>query len=102
MILKGPENTTTDALDNARFTCSAFAYPAPSIQWYKKLNNGSLIQLTDIAKYSVTTISLGQMNQTNELTIMSTTLLATGTYVCQATNGVTSTTSSSCNPNSSE
>ena len=35
------------------------------------------------------------MNQTNELTVMSTTLLATGTYVCQATNGATSTTSTS-------
>ena len=94
-ILEGPVNTTVDALDNARFTCSAFAYPAPFIKWYRQLENNSLILLTDTTKYSVTTISLGLMNQTNELTIMSTTLLATGTYVCQATNGITSTTSSS-------
>ena len=93
--MKGPVNITVNALGDAKFICSAFAYPPPFIKWYKKLRNNSLVQLTDTTKYSMTTISLGLMNQTNELTIMSITLLAAGTYVCEATNGVTSTSTSS-------
>ena len=94
-ILQSPQNSTVDGLENATFTCSAYSYPAPNIKWHKKLNNGSLMPLTDTTKYSMTTISLGLMNQTNELTIMRITLLAAGTYVCEATNGVTSTRTSS-------
>ena len=94
-ILQSPQNSTVDGLENATFTCSAYSYPAPNIKWYKQLNNGSLMPLTDTTKYSMTTISLGLMNQTNELTILSITLLAAGTYVCEATNGVTSTRTSS-------
>ena len=46
-------------------------------------------------KYSLSTLSLGLMNQTSKLTLISVHLSATGTYVCQVTSGVTSTTSSS-------
>ena len=42
----------------------------------------------------MTTISYGLMNRTSELTLTNITLSAIGTYVCQATNGITSTTSS--------
>ena len=94
-IAKMPVDTTVNAQSNATFTCSAYSYPAPNIKWYKQLSNDSLMPLTDTTKYSMTTISLGLMNQTNELTIMSITLLAAGTYVCEVTNGVTNTSTSS-------
>ena len=93
-ILLGPQNTTVDALDNATFTCSAFAYPTPFFKWFIQLQDGSLQQITDSMKYSLSTFSSGLMNQTSKLTLITVLLSAARTYVCHVTSGVTNTTSS--------
>ena len=87
-------NTTVNGLDNATFTCSAVAYPAPMIKWYRQLENGYQQLLTSTTKYSTVTLSSGIMNQTSELVLMSVTLLDVGTYVCQAISGATTENSS--------
>ena len=87
-------NMTVDALSNATFSCSAFSYPAPSITWYKQLGNGSLQRLTDSSKYSVSLTITGTMNQTSVLTVTKALFSDAGTYVCRASSGVTSDTSS--------
>ena len=81
---------TVDALSNATFSCSAFSYPAPSITWYSQLGNGSLHQLTDTSKYSVSSTVTGTVNRTSVLTVTETVLSDGGTYVCQASSSVTS------------
>ena len=83
-----------NALSNATFSCSAFSYPAPSITWYKQLGNGSLQQLTDSSKYSVSSTITGTMNQTSVLTVTKALFSDAGTYVCRASSGATSDTSS--------
>ena len=81
--------------ENATFTCSAYAYPAPLIEWYKLLQNGSLQLLTgDPSKYSTTTLSTGLMNSTSQLTVLDTRVSVSGeNYVCRATSGFSSITS---------
>ena len=92
--MPGPANTTVYPLDNATLTCSALAYPAPFIQWYRQMENGSLQLLTDTTKHSMISSSSGLLNRTNELTFVSVLLSDAGTYVCQANSGSTNTTSS--------
>ena len=88
-ILQGPVDIRVNALANAKFTCSAIAYPAPRHKWYRQIANGSLQALTDTTKYSLSSFSLGIMKRTSQLIILNVTLLAEGTYVCQATNDLT-------------
>ena len=86
---------TVNALKNATFTCSASAYPAPAISWYRMLGNGSLQLITDVTKYLTNLLGSGTMNSTSQLTVLDVRLSVTGqTFVCQATSGVTSATSS--------
>ena len=85
-------DTTVNALKNATFTCSASAYPAPAISWYRLLGNGSLQPITDATKYLTNSLGSGTTNSTSQLTVLD---VVTGqTFVCQATSGVTSATSS--------
>ena len=88
-IVMNAVNMTVDALSNVTFSCSAYSYPAPSIKWYRQLGIGSL-QLTDTSKYSVSSTVTGTMNQTSVLTVTKVLLSDAGTYLCQASSGVTS------------
>ena len=97
LVLAGPKITQdpTDiaviAEDNATFTCSAVAH---MIHWYRQLENGHLLLLNSTTKYSVATLSSGILNQTSKFTVISVTLLDVGTYVCQASGGTTTDSSS--------
>ena len=75
---------TQDEGDTASFTCQATGEPVPTISWYF---NGTL--LADGATH---TISETLVNST--LTIMSVQSSDVGTYTCNATNVVSSDTSS--------
>ena len=89
-----PANIIINVTENATFTCSAMAYPAPTIKWFRQLENSSLLLLTNSTKYSLAVLNSGTMNQTSELIVMNITLLDVGAYVCQASSGVTTDNSS--------
>ena len=78
--------------DNASFTCQATGEPVPTISWYF---NGTLVDelFNNTVNY---TISIMQLNTTitNTLTIMRIESYHVGTYTCNATNKVSSDTSS--------
>ena len=93
-ILAGPVDTIVNVQENATFTCFAYAYPAPLIEWYKQLQNGSLQLLTDTSKYSTTTLSTGLLNSTSQLIVLDTRVSVSGEmYMCRATSGFSSITS---------
>ena len=80
----------------ASFTCQVTGEPVPAISWSFngvaiKLNNESDMNKYDISqsslKFNVTTI-------TNTLTIMNVESSDVGTYICNATNALSSDTSS--------
>ena len=73
----------------ATFTCQATGGPVPSITWY--YNNTLLVNGT---KYMITEMSLNTTTISNTLTTMSVESSDVGTYTCNATNVVSSDTSS--------
>ena len=75
--------------DTASFTCQATGEPVPTISWY--YNNTLLV---NGAKYMITEMSLNTIAINNTLTIMSVQSSDVGTYTCNATNVVSSDTSS--------
>ena len=70
---------------NASFTCEAMGEPLPSISWYF---NSTLVNESNTVKYTNST------NITSTLTIMSIDSYDVGTYTCNATNVVSTDTSS--------
>ena len=83
-------NETQNERDTASFTCQATGEPIPTISWYF---NGAPVNDANTMKY---TISLMSLNNTinNTLTIMNVQSSDVGTYTCNATNVVSSDTSS--------
>ena len=75
--------------DAASFTCQATGGPVPTISWYY---NGAL--LVNGTEYMITEMSLNITTINNTLTIMSVESSDVGTYTCNATNVVSSDTSS--------
>ena len=75
--------------NTASFTCQVAGEPVPTISWY--YNNTLLINGT---KYMITEMSLNITTISNTLTIMSVQSSDVGTYTCNATNVVSSDTSS--------
>ena len=75
--------------DTASFTCQATGRPVPTISWY--YNNTLLVNGTE---YMITEMSLNTTTINNTLTIMSVESSDAGTYTCNATNVVSSDTSS--------
>ena len=80
--------------DTASFTCEATGEPVPTISWY--FNGTSVSNNTDMHKYeaavmevNVTTVTISSI-----LTIMNVQSSDVGTYTCNATNVVSSDTSS--------
>ena len=82
-------NQTQNEGDTASFTCQATGRPVPNISWY--YNNTLLVNGT---KYMITEMSLNTTTINNTLTIMSVESSDVGTYTCNATNVVSSDTSS--------
>ena len=94
LIYDNPQNITVSQSDAAMFNCSATALPAPTINWYKQLQNGTLQFISETRGYSVSSTTSGAQNLTSQLYISGVTLSDRGTYVCQASSSVTSSTSS--------
>ena len=76
--------------DTASFTCQATGEPVPNITWYF---NSTALDEANITKYTIT-ISVMSLNTTSTLTIMNVQSTDVGTYTCNATNVVSSDTSS--------
>ena len=75
--------------DTASFTCQATGEPVPTISWYF---NGALLPNGATHTISETSVNTTTINST--LTIMSVESSDVGTYTCNATNVVSSDTSS--------
>ena len=73
----------------ASFTCQATGEPAPTIDWY--FNNSLLANGT---KHTISETSVNTTTVSSMLTIMSVESSDVGTYTCNATNVVSSDTSS--------
>ena len=73
----------------ASFTCQATGGPVPTISWYI---NGAL--LADGATHTISETSVNTTTINSTLTIMSVQSSDVGTYTCNATNVVSSDTSS--------
>ena len=80
---------TQDEGDTASLTCQATGEPVPTISWYF---NGIL--LADGAKHTISETSVNTTTINSTLTIMSVQSSDVGTYTCNATNVVSSDTSS--------
>ena len=78
-----------DEGDTASFTCQATGGPIPTISWYF---NGAL--LADEATHTISETSVNTTTINSILTIMSVQSSDVGTYTCNATNVVSSDTSS--------
>ena len=76
---------------NASFSCQATGEPVPTISWYF---NGAPVDEANAMKYTLSMMSLNTTTIINTLTIMSVESSDVGTYTCNATN-VVSTDSSS-------
>ena len=83
---------TQDEGDPASFTCQATGEPVPTISWY--FNGIPISNNTDVDKYDIPEISVNTTTSNSILTIMSVESSDVGTYTCNATNVVSSDTSS--------
>ena len=82
---------TQSETDNATFICQATGEPLPTITAYF---NGVPVDLNNTAKYNTTMTVLNATTTNNSLTIMNVQSSDVGTYTCNATNLVSSDTSS--------
>ena len=82
---------TQNETDNATFICQATGEPLPIITAYF---NGVPVDLNNTAKYTTTMTVLNGTTTRNSLTIMNVQSSDVGTYTCNATNLVSSDTSS--------
>ena len=77
--------------DTASFACQATGQPVPTISWYF---SGSPVDEANTMKYTISMMSLNTTTIRNVLTIMNVQSSDVGTYTCNATNVVSSDTSS--------
>ena len=84
-------NQTQNETNTTSFTCQATGEPVPTISWYF---NDVRVDVTNTAKYTVSVTSLNITTNSSALTIMNVLSSDVGTYTCNATNVVSSATSS--------
>ena len=82
---------TQDEGGTASFTCQATGGPVPTISWYL---NGVPVDEANMMKYTISMMSVNTTTINSTLTIMSVESSDVGTYTCNATNVVSSDTSS--------
>ena len=73
------------------FTCQATGEPVPTITWYF---NGAPVDEANTMKYTISMMSLNITTNSSTLTIMNVQSSDVGTYTCNATNLVSTDTSS--------
>ena len=82
---------TQNEESRASFTCQATGEPIPTISWYF---NGAAVNEANTMKYTISMMSLNTTTINNALTITNVQSSDVGTYTCNATNVVSSDTSS--------
>jgi len=87
----GVTNETLKEGDTAFFTCQATGAPIPKISWYF---NGAPLETTNTVKYMISEMSLNPATKNNTLKIIDVDSSDIGKYTCNATNVVSSDTSS--------
>ena len=86
------ENEIRDQTENVTFLCQALGEPVPDISWYF---NGVMINVSDnSSKYMIMSRSLNITITENTLTVYNVTSSDVGTYTCNSTNFIGSSTSS--------
>ena len=83
-------NKTQNIGDTVFFTCQATGEPVPSISWYF---SGALVQNNTI-KYMISELELSNATINSTLTISNVDISDIGIYTCNATNVVSTDTSS--------
>ena len=89
MINSEVMDETQNEGDTASFSCQATGEPVPTISWYF---NGNL--LVNGTEYIISIMSLNTTTISSTLTIMNVQSSDVGTYTCNATNVISSDTSS--------
>ena len=82
---------TQNEADTASFTCQATGEPVPTIIWYF---NSALVDEANTMKYTLSIMSLNITTNSSTLTIMNVQSSDVGIYTCNATNVVSTDTSS--------
>ena len=90
-ILPGLMYQTQNEGDTSSFTCQATGEPVPTITWYF---SGTPVNEANTMKYTISVIPLNATTLSNILTIMNVESSDVGTYTCNATNVLSSDTSS--------
>ena len=86
------ENKARNQTENVTFLCQAVGEPVPDISWYF---NGTMINRSDnSSKYMIMSRSLNKTTTENTLTVYNVTSPDVGTYTCNSSNIIGSTTSS--------
>ena len=85
-------NQTKNTGDMTSFTCQATGNPIPYISWY--FNNVLISNETNVDKYNVIQSTLNTTTISSTLTVYSLELSDVGTYICNATNVISTITSS--------
>ena len=94
LIYKHPQNVTVSKNHPVTFSCSATGIETPQIEWYKKLQNGTLQLLSHTGSYSISFTNPGAQKISSQLSISSVVFANGGSYVCKATSvGISSTSS---------
>ena len=83
---------TKNTGDMASFTCQATGNSIPYISWY--FNNVLISNETDVDKYNITQSTLNATTISSTLTVYSLESSDVGTYTCNATNVISTITSS--------
>ena len=84
-------NQTVNEGDTAIITCLATGKLIPTINWYF---NGAPMEKSNSTKYKISEILLNPITKNSTLAIMNLTLSDMGIYTCDATNQVSSDSSS--------
>ena len=83
---------TKNTGEMASFICQATGNPIPYISWY--FNNVLISNETNVDKYNITQSTLNTTTISSTLTIYSLESSDVGTYICNATNVISTITSS--------
>jgi len=91
IIDTGVIDQTSNEGDTIFFTCQVSGTPVPDINWYF---NGAPVKKANSMKFMISEIKFNPSAKNSTLTIMHVELSDIGTYTCNATNLVSSSTSS--------
>ena len=92
MISSEVSDQVEDEGDTVSYVCQATGEPVPTINWY--FNGAPVNNYTDVNKYNIMEMEVNTTTINSTLTIVNVKSSDVGTYTCNATNVVSSDTSS--------